>query len=94
MRERLAVLARDAATTNATLNRTFSLRGRQFDARAYPASGRRVLLYVRDVTEDRDREVRRLQSEKASLDRMLAAGVAHEINNPASFGAGQPGGAG
>jgi len=39
MRERLAVLARDAATTNATLNRTFSLRGRQFDARAYPRRG-------------------------------------------------------
>lgn len=64
MREILAILARDAAAKKATLDRTFSLRGRQFEARAYPAAGRRILLYVRDVTEERDREVRRLQSEK------------------------------
>jgi len=39
MREMLAVLAHDAAVTKATLDRTFSLHGRQFQARAYPSGG-------------------------------------------------------
>ena len=84
-RAELEALARETIDKAAACERSLAHGGRAFVARAYPVSGGRAVLFIRDITEEREREVRRLQAEKLASIGMLAAGVAHEINNPAAF---------
>jgi two-component system NtrC family sensor kinase len=53
-----------------------------------PGGGYRALIFLRDVTQKRMQELNVLQAEKMSSIGILAAGVAHEINNPMNSVAG------
>jgi two-component system, NtrC family, sensor kinase len=64
---------------------------RYFDATVSPIEDNdqpRALMFLRDVTDRRSQELQLMQAEKMSSIGVLAAGVAHEINNPLSSVAG------
>src|SRR5262249_18177618 len=64
LRADLAAIARETIAAGAGVDRSLSLEGRTYALRAYPISGGRAVLSLRDTTDEREDEVRRLQAEK------------------------------
>lgn len=81
----LGVTLRDKKPNTQKLD-PFSKSGSQYEVNAYPLfdskGERQVVLYYRDITEEKKLSDRLLHSEKMAAIGLLAGGVAHEINNP------------
>jgi len=77
----------ECVRTRRTVSRELVLEDKYFDVFAYPVFDEKdgiysVIVYMKDVTSKRQYEVQLLQSGKLAAIGELAAGVAHELNNP------------
>jgi signal transduction histidine kinase len=82
-----AVLSAVAAGTFARVDAAWpsDVRPRAVELRVVPSGVDEVTLICRDVTELKDAESKLMLSDRLASIGMLAAGVAHEINNPLTF---------
>jgi signal transduction histidine kinase/ActR/RegA family two-component response regulator len=81
----LRAVADGIAAGQAADERALFAGARSFLCRGTLLADGEVVLQIRDITAEKDGEVRRLQAEKLASIGLLAAGVAHEINNPTAF---------
>jgi len=81
--EQAALLKEQGRDHDLPLSKELTVDSRIFVFNFYPLKGAdRIVLYVRDVTKEKNMLVKMQQSEKMIAVGRLAAGLAHEINNP------------
>ncbi|MFL5354167.1 ATP-binding protein [Archangium sp.] len=78
-------VSRTGEPHDAEVEQVLRRRGRRWFRRHVSAVGGCLAITVRDITEQRENEARLRLNERMASIGMLAAGVAHEINNPLAY---------